>query len=74
MDKLDRLIEIIRYLKEDGVVGGAPTNNASSTTSSGNPTIAGLPPDPPPGRGKKSPILARGLMPGAHTRWKKGLR
>jgi hypothetical protein len=41
MDKLDKIISIIRNLKEEGVAS-VPTNNASS----GN--IAGLPPDQPP--------------------------
>lgn len=45
MDKIDRLIEIVRYLKEEGAMGiggGVPTNNASSGA------IAGFPPDSPP--------------------------
>ena len=40
-----------------------PTNNASSGA------IAGLPPDQPPVKKKKPPIIARGLMPGARKRW-----
>jgi hypothetical protein len=40
---INKIISIVRYLKEDGVVGSPiPSNNASS----GN--IAGLPPDQPP--------------------------
>ena len=31
--------------------------------------IAGLPPDQPPVRKKRPPIIARGLMPGARKRW-----
>jgi hypothetical protein len=42
MNKLDKLIATVRFIKEDGMGAGAPTNNASS----GN--IAGLPPDSPP--------------------------
>lgn len=41
MNKVDKLIAIVRFIKEDGMGVGAPTNNAS-----GN--IAGLPPDSPP--------------------------
>ena len=42
-ETLLKLINIVRNLREDGMVGsGIPTNNASS----GN--IAGLPPDNPP--------------------------
>jgi len=53
MSKLDRIIDIIRSLHEDGVVASVPTNNASS----GN--IAGLPPDQPPGI-KKRIYLGKG--------------
>jgi hypothetical protein len=62
---LDKIINIIRTLNEEGV----PTNNASSGA------IAGLPPDEPPVRKKKKkpPIIARGLMPGARTRWRGGV-
>ena len=48
MDKVDRLIEIARLLKEEGMSAAAvaPTN---STNQLGEPiTIAGLPPDNPP--------------------------
>jgi hypothetical protein len=44
--KINKIIDIVHQLREDGMgagaVSGAPTNNASS----GN--IAGLPPDQPP--------------------------
>lgn len=48
MDKIDRLIEITRLLKEEGmgVAAVAPTN---ATNQPGEPiTMAGLPPDNPP--------------------------
>jgi hypothetical protein len=67
---IDRIIEIVRTLKEEGEV---PTNTASSGA------IAGLPPDEPPvGKKKKKKkgeptILARGKFPGARARWKKGI-
>ena len=68
---IDRIIEIVRTLKEEGAPA-VPTNNASSGA------IAGLPPDQPPVCKKKKKkgeptILARGLMPGARTRWSKGI-
>jgi hypothetical protein len=45
--KLQKLIDIIHTLKEEGVgISGVPTNNASSGQ------IAGLPPDSPPVFGK----------------------
>ena len=65
---LDKIINIIRTLNEEGV----PTNNASSGE------IAGLPPEQPPVYKKKKKkgeptILARGLMPGARKRWSRGM-
>jgi hypothetical protein len=54
MDKIDRVIEIIRSLKEEmgvAAVSGAPTN---STNQPGQPlAIAGLYPDSPPGRARR---------------------
>jgi len=60
---INRIISIIRNLKED-----APTNSA------GGGNIAGLPPDHPPVniKKKKPPIIARGLLPGARKRWSNG--
>lgn len=47
MDKVDRLIELVRLLKEEGMgVAVAPTN---ATNQPNEPiTVAGLPPDNPP--------------------------
>jgi hypothetical protein len=48
MDKVDKLIELVRLLKEEGMSIGAvaPTN---ATNQPGEPiTMAGLPPDNPP--------------------------
>ena len=60
---INRIISIIRNLKED-----APTNSA------GGGNIAGLPPDHPPVniKKRKPPIIARGLLPGARKRWSNG--
>ena len=49
-DKLQKIIDTVRGLKEEMGAAGVPTNNASS----GN--IAGLPPDSPPVRRKKKYI------------------
>jgi hypothetical protein len=50
-NKIQKLLEVYRALKEDGAMGGgavgAPTNNASDGA------IAGLPPDDPPVYNKK---------------------
>ena len=51
-DKLQRIIDTIRSLREEMSVGGIPANNASS----GN--IAGLPPDSPPVKQKKRYIYS----------------
>ena len=59
---IDKIVDIVRNLNEEGMVA-VPTNNASSGA------IAGLPPDQPPVKKKKPPIIARGLMPGARKRW-----
>lgn len=46
MDKLDKIIEIIHHLKEEGMVTAGITN---STNKPEQPiAIAGLPPDSPP--------------------------
>ena len=58
---IDRVIEIVRNLKEE-----APT---VSVAAGG---VAGY--DMPLGKNKKPPILARGRMQGARTRWKKGCK
>jgi hypothetical protein len=66
MDKLDKLIATVRFIKEqEGAAAppAAPTNNASS----GN--IAGLPPDQPPVFRKKKKNIYLGL--GSRNRWTK---
>ena len=46
-EKLQKVIDSFRSLREEMAAGGAPTNNASSGA------IAGLPPDSPPVKQKK---------------------
>lgn len=62
MNKVERLIQIVHQLKEEGgLVSAPPTNNASSGA------IAGLPPDSPPVfKGKKKNIY---LGIGSRKRW-----
>lgn len=55
MDKIDKIINYFRNLREEGVVPTPPTNNASS----GN--IAGFPPDNPPIRKKKRKYAKGGV-------------
>jgi len=49
-DKLQKIIDTVRGLREEAVSAGVPTNNASSGA------IAGLPPDSPPVKKKKKYI------------------
>ena len=64
---LENIMDIVRSLNEEGMVGGAPTNNV------GSGHIAGaVPGEEPPvfmKKKKRPPILARGTMPGARKRW-----
>lgn len=66
MDKVDRLINIIRTLKEEGMVGAAPTNSLVGGNIAGTPEAD---PGNPPVNRKRPTILARGLMPGSRKRW-----
>ena len=68
MDKVDRLIKIIRELKEDAAMVSGPTNAANAAGLGFNPNT-----ETPPVNRKRPPVLARGLMPGARTRWRQGL-
>ena len=61
---IDRIIEIVRTLKEE-----APTNSVAGGG------VAGITGEPPVFPKKKRPtIIARGCMPGARKRWKKGCK
>jgi len=57
---INKIIDIIRTLKEEGEVS-LPTNNASSGA------IAGLPPDQPPVRKKKKKYIYGGK--GSRKMW-----
>ena len=64
---------MIRNLKEDGVIGGAPTNSVGN----GGLTGASTPPgrldgyDKVMGLTRRSGIIGKGKFAGARTRWKK---
>jgi hypothetical protein len=66
MDKIDRLINIIRNLKEEGEVPVI----ANSTNSPGGPiNIAGLPPDEPPIKKRKRYIYPKNVK-GYRSIWR----
>ena len=73
MDKIDKLIETIRFLKEDGPIGGAPTNSVGDggLTSSGQ-KLAGY--DKVMGLVRRRGIIGKGKFPGARKRWSKKKR
>ncbi len=63
---ISKIIGIVRNLKEDAMANTVGGGAIAGTAEAGD--------DPPVSKKKKKPpILARGLMPGARTRWKKGL-
>lgn len=69
MEKIDRIIQIIHNLREEGMStsGAGPTN---STNKPGQPvTISGLPPDSPPVSPKKKRNIYLGM--GSRKRWMK---
>ena len=77
MDKVDRIIDIIRNLKEEMAGGGMMTTGSSGGTAgfsaAADPKgpVAGY--DKPLGSLRKRGIIGKGKFAGARTRWKKGL-
>ena len=69
MDKLDKLIQIVHELKEDGAVGGAPTNSVGDggLTSQGQ-KLAGYDKVMNKMMRRRGPII--GLGRGSRNRWK----
>jgi len=67
--KINRIINMIRNLKEDGAIGGAPTNSVGDggLTSRGE-KLAGY--DKVMGLARRTQIIGKGKFPGARTRWK----
>jgi hypothetical protein len=68
--KINRIIDIIHQLREDGAIGGAPTNSVGDggLTSKGE-KLAGY--DKVMGLTRRKGIIGKGKFPGARTRWKK---
>jgi hypothetical protein len=70
---IDKIISIVKNLREEGSMG-MTTGSSGSIAGFGEKSPASGPSagiSPPVGKNKKRPpILARGLMPGARTRWK----
>ena len=64
---IDKIINIVRNLREQAVMG-APTNAVGTGQIAGTKEAG----DDPPVRKKKPPIMARGKLPGARTRFKQG--
>jgi hypothetical protein len=75
MDKVDKLISIIRQLHEDGMSAGASTTNSTA----GAPGFSALSPAGGPTAGTTNPmsgmqrrgIIGKRKFPGARKRWKK---
>ena len=63
---INKIIGIVRNLREEAIANTVGGGAIAGTAEAGD--------DPPVSkRKKKPPILARGLMPGARTRWRKGV-
>lgn len=78
MDKVDRIIDIIRNLKEEMAGGGMMTTGSSGGTAGFS--AAADPKGPVAGYDKvmglvkrRKGIIGKGKFAGARTRWKKGL-
>lgn len=73
MDKIDKIIEIIRFLKEDGAVAGSPTNSVGDggLTSRGQ-KLAGYDKVMKKMMRRNLPtIIGKEKFPGARKRWSK---
>jgi len=70
---IDRIIGIVRTLKEEGMITGGPTNAMNKGAIAGSVETGDNPPVPKKKKKGEPTIIARGLMPGARTRWSKGI-
>ena len=61
---LQKIIDIVHKLQEEVVANNISGGKIAGSIEAG---------DSPPVRKKKPPILARGKLPGARTRFKKGV-
>ena len=64
---IDKIIDMVKSLREDAMMA-APTNAVGTGPIAGTKEAG----DDPPVRKKKQPIIARGKLPGARTRFKQG--
>ena len=62
-NNLQKIIDIVHKLQEEMVANSVGGGHIAGTKEAG---------DDPPVRKKKPPIMARGKLPGARTRFKKG--
>ena len=62
-NNLQKIIDIVHKLQEEMVANSVPGGHIAGTKEAG---------DHPPVRKKKPPIMARGRLPGARTRFKQG--
>ena len=62
-NNLQKIIDIVHKLQEEMVANSVGGGHIAGTKEAG---------DDPPVRKKKPPIMARGRLPGARTRFKKG--
>ena len=61
---IDKIIDIVRVLKEEGVTNSVGGGAIAGTVEAG---------DDPPVKKKRPTILDRGKMPGCRKRWKEGI-
>ena len=61
---IDKIIDIVRVLKEEGVTNSVGGGAIAGTVEAG---------DDPPVKKKRPTILARGKMSGCRKRWKEGI-
>ena len=62
-NNLQKIIDIVHKLQEEMVANNVSGGKIAGTADAG---------DSPPVRKKRPPIMARGKLPGARTRFKKG--
>jgi len=74
MDKINKLIEVVRQLKEESAIanvvgtGGLTSSSTPPGRMDGYDKVMGLV------RRKPPTIIGKGKYPGARTRWRKGLK
>ena len=62
---INKIIGIVRNLKEEAIANTVGGGAIAGTAEAGD--------DPPVSKKKKKPPILARLMPGARTRWRKGL-